>query len=725
MSEPLAVLDRATPRRAGFTLFEVALSLVLVATGVVTLLILLPTGMRQINLQRYRTYAAAVANQLIDVYAHADPSYAYGDHEGPGPWDVPVDRRVNAPDLELRCSNQRYGLLPLPLEIARRIDSDGDELKSLLDRGGYVYYLQPNVANAWRDDLMPVAPPNDLQRMIVGVVGDAQHNAAFSLPMKRWPYYGTVPAPPLHVIHNPRLGWDSRDPLAPGSLPRELLKPEDAAMPQAWKDNHATYCWQACVDPDPRLVKVFNGFWDYIWIREFPTERGERQRVALGAYVQAVVDYCAASALTAADLTRFLDTPPLMPYPWLGQDPAVTAKKVLALTYLSHALMCLTRWHKLDRVVNGLASLTDGVDLPAAYPVSYTSLTLPAITHTRITNLVRNVRYVYFRFTASDPYNWAVPRPIEHATMMDYPLLELDLFRAPAAGAIWGAPAGVAAARQWKYLSPAPITTVPGDPNAPFGASLTYPLGRIPAPDATSPAALVAENGPGSGGGSHFTLTNRFEASERCRQLVFWVVDWQSYEDCETASSAPVDASRYPKAAPGGVKPANGGADGRGLDGSVASCTGFDDLMWGFTDGWGDATGLEQVIRAGGENIRLYRALVGSYVHMYRNPEKNLMFTRPVAALATGDDVSQLKIRDFDRNAVDLAARRRAYTPPDYGPPGIGAPEAPEVFSGRFGADRNGNDRLDRGAIPRSVRMRAQNVARFNYYDMRVSCQLR
>ena len=31
-------------------------------------------------------------------------------------------------------------------------------------------------------------------------------------------------------------------------------------------------------NPDPKLVKVFNGFWDYIWIREFPTDRGGRQR---------------------------------------------------------------------------------------------------------------------------------------------------------------------------------------------------------------------------------------------------------------------------------------------------------------------------------------------------------------------------------------------------------------------------------------------------------------
>ena len=47
------------------------------------------------------------------------------------------------------------------------------------------------------------------------------------------------------------------------------------------------------------------------------------------------------------------------------------------------------------------------------------------------------------------------------------------------------------------------------------------------------------------------------------------------------------------------------------------------------------------------------------------------------------------------------------------------------LISGIFGADRNGNGRLDRGPVPRSVRLRAVMVARFNYYDMRVPCQIK
>jgi hypothetical protein len=47
------------------------------------------------------------------------------------------------------------------------------------------------------------------------------------------------------------------------------------------------------------------------------------------------------------------------------------------------------------------------------------------------------------------------------------------------------------------------------------------------------------------------------------------------------------------------------------------------------------------------------------------------------------------------------------------------------VFSGLYGADRNYNQVLDRGPVPRSVRLRAQLVARFNFYDPRVQAILR
>ena len=47
------------------------------------------------------------------------------------------------------------------------------------------------------------------------------------------------------------------------------------------------------------------------------------------------------------------------------------------------------------------------------------------------------------------------------------------------------------------------------------------------------------------------------------------------------------------------------------------------------------------------------------------------------------------------------------------------------IFNGLYGADRNANGLLDRGPVPTSVRLRAVQVGRFNYYDLRVPATIR
>ncbi len=749
-------------RRSGFTLFEVSISLLIVAVGVISIVVLIPAGLKHLTAQRFKIYAAAVANQLIDVYAHGDASQVFIDHEAPRAWDIPIDRRVNAPDLEMRLSNQRYGLMPIPTDLAKRLDSDGDEMKQIVDRGGYLYYVQPNVANSWREDIIPVQPPNDLQRLVVGVVGDAQHNASFSFPMKRWPYYAVVPGPPLHAAHVKNTGWSASDPSAVSTQPD--VKSDQDNMPALWLATHGTFCWQTAADPDPKLKELFNAFWDYLWWggvnKNIPTTFREEEeqnpvpavkyytadpieyarrydiRKKLGRFIRTALEYAQATGLSQSDIQTILTTPPPMAYPYTSTDPAIAGRRVLAISYLSSALMCLTRWHNLEEVrepgIDAPSLRTGaGVPLDTFYEIVLPYSGLPSITHDHITNLVRNGRYLYYRFCAANPYNWGVPRAIEHANMMDYPLLELDLFREPASGSIWGLGSGMdnplrggAQAYQWKYMAPTPITSLSGGAGLPFGPNMTYPISSLPAPDLNAAAAVMSENGPQAGAVSHFTIMNQFDASERCRELVFWVVDWQAYEDSETAPSAAVDASRYPKAAPGGLKPMTAGRD---WTTSLGPTTDFNDLMWGFTDGWGDSTGLEQTMRFGG-GLQLHRALVGSYVHAYRNPEKNLMFTSSVASLASGTNIADRKIRDIDRNAnlTDNAARQNQNTPPDYGPPTAAeSPKPPAIFTGSFGADRNGNDVLDRGPVPRSVRMRGITVARYNFYDTRLPGQMK
>jgi hypothetical protein len=103
-----------------------------------------------------------------------------------------------------------------------------------------------------------------------------------------------------------------------------------------------------------------------------------------------------------------------------------------------------------------------------------------------------------------------------------------------------------------------------------------------------------------------------------------------------------------------------------------------------------------------------------------------------VAQLPTGADVTAIvaPMRDLN-SAIDMTTQAGVMSmnnPPDYGPPsapGANGVTPPQIFCGNFGADRNGNGKLDRGTVPRAVRLRAVSVARFNYYDMRVPCQIK
>ena len=98
------------------------------------------------------------------------------------------------------------------------------------------------------------------------------------------------------------------------------------------------------------------------------------------------------------------------------------------------------------------------------------------------------------------------------------------------------------------------------------------------------------------------------------------------------------------------------------------------------------------------------------HVYQFRNPEKVITFTDSgVRNEPTGTDVSNRRILNRDGEGNDK---------------GNGSDNI-NRFLGQWGADRNFNGKLDRGSVPRSVRMRATSVARFNYYDPRLTLKLR
>jgi hypothetical protein len=178
------------------------------------------------------------------------------------------------------------------------------------------------------------------------------------------------------------------------------------------------------------------------------------------------------------------------------------------------------------------------------------------------------------------------------------------------------------------------------------------------------------------GNPDHFTLTHPFTADERCRQLVFWAVDWQSYEDFETLPSAPLDAARYCRGAP------------RAPNGSWATFT----------------------------NLLSNPPFIDWQQYAHRNPEKIMAFTSPsIASMPTNSSVAGMTIGADGANGTTNPSQDQ-----------VGQNQnALSIFSGQYGADRNFNHVLDRGPIPRSVRLRAVMVARFNFYDMRVPSNIR
>jgi hypothetical protein len=393
-------------------------------------------------------------------------------------------------------------------------------------------------------------------------------------------------------------------------------------------------------------------------------------------------------------------------------------KEVQAFRFLAHATTCLTGWYSYNKpppavvVPPAVAPVLEtedlgntGVPIPGVTipQVSWDSVPSQAIkiTHKMIQYYHERAHFLINNFTASYPYDWAVPRSLNRPTMMDFPLMQCDLFTPPLPVGMptdpiynndstpshsnsWDYIFGRSATdkpQQWRALSAQPIRNV--------GVSISHPTNKI---DATMSAPGSTYLGTSHFGNiDHFNLTAPFEAAERCRQIIFWSVDWQSYEDFETAPSAPIDASKYPLQAPGS-------------DGNTAT------IPW-----------LKRLTKSS-EGIMNFNRMIGEF-WSYRNPERELNYF-PIGSdaqppngflsLATGTDMTSRTIQRSSEVAGNSMNKDLE-----------GATLSLQVFSGLYGADRNFNHKLDRGPVPKSVRLRAVEIARFNFYDPRVQVTTR
>jgi hypothetical protein len=777
---------RASAR--GFTLFEVAISLALVAFGLVSVLMLFPAGIKAQQLSRYQILASVRAMEMVDIFSSATDASLMLDREGPHPWDTATSYHAYAPDLETRIGTFRFGLFPLPPDIAKRLDSDGDEIQRILAEGAYVYYSQPSATSGFN----PVGAranlpaPNEAQKIICAVTGYAQQNAIPSLSYKDWPYHVPYPSPPMHILNTdtstsrPNAPWsvfytDRSDKFM---LFEDTLDADNGEMALVFQaivkgpDLPLTTLWVNACGTTGVLNGKYNhmgkpfyrssGYWAYGdyggWVPEYtrgvsagtewrqnnsdgskrnnaspydvqpmmlphfrntspfallgtinnpiannpttgaPTKQKELARESALAYFALAKWYAARKGVSnrIADGVAIPDDASLLAPTNLFQSGSGNpALAVNAARLLAHAAMSVTQHFLPDGSTDELVSIGQ-LDVIREGSNAYAGQSPPYIINKAIArNYVENAMKLGMRFAASYPYDWGSPRPLNRATMMDFPLLQYDPFESGRitpittyfSGYAYGTRPATAtrpakSPEQWKILSAQPISNI--------GRSISYPSMNL---QALWPSVTGTDP-------NRFTLARRFEPADRTRQIVFWAVDWQSYEDFETAPSAPVDASRYPKRSP----------HGSNLSGNAAKP---DILM---------------------QNAAFH----DRHQFSARNPEKTLAFIAPTLNEPSG---TELLIGGNDSMWADDKR-------PDLGISNSNHPNAPMVFSGQYGADRNFNGtrtdldtgnsdparhndiikiygKLDRGPVPKSVRMRATLIGRFNYYDPRLPMVIR
>jgi hypothetical protein len=657
------LLSHQRTYQRAFTLFEVSLSLAIVSFAVISVIMLFPSGIKAQQMARFQVYASAKALEMIDSYNTFPTANPALDVEAPNPWDVSSGRANMSFDLEHRLSSFRFGIMPLPTAIARRLDSDNDEIKAILDAGGHIYYSQPRAATGFADSGLEQSPPNDLQKMVFAVVGSAQSNALTVFPWKAWPYYYPFPSPPAHGTHRKEPGF---------SEPVGAVETFGGKRGILWEDTG---------DPDMRVVFHFHRTGQSLPVTS--TALDDTDDYGYRAYQryktkEAAIRYCQTALWywkkklpantdyrdSVITVKQSFDTAD-------RYDSTLNGKKTNAYRFLAHAMACLTLHFDEGSFGRG------AVVIPGGFTHSSVTSDTETVTLKMITRLHESAMNLSALYASTYPYDWSVPRPLNRAIMMDHPLFEYDLFSPPSYGTIAGtaATANPQSAQQWKPMSAQEIKNI--------GRSLTYSFTNI----ITSGTSSIFSNS------NHFTLTRKFEASERCRELVFWVVDWQSYVDCETAPSAQVDAGRYPRASPR-------------VRVNSSSTTPFSFLHHT----------QNHVFR----DWQLY---------VFRNPEKPLLFTQDLSNSPTGFNVRNIVIGSDDGVNVNGSTASVGVGYPDVDRmkenDAVWHARAMRVFSGLYGADRNFNLQLDRGNVPQSIRMRATSVARFNYYDLRLPAALR
>lgn len=391
--------------RAAFTLFEVAISLLVMAIAVLSALLFFPAGIKAQEQARFRAYAAVKALEIMDRISYSRRTMFRQRTEDRRIWNTVINHATFRPDLENEATHPQNGrpLIPLPMDLARRIDSDGDEIKRVLDLGG-VLFVSNNVSTLRRTDTESQLP-NEATRLVFAFVGWPQQNALNHHPALAWPYYDFYPSPPaLGPAGNIDFGnWEER----------------------CWRFN----AWPGKTEFDALCAHLANGVGkgikdlDLVGVQTYALKAAELWAAVNGGMAPFDPLTTAPDAMAAQ--------PPTLPEPY----------RVNALRYLAHAAVWLTK-----------DDFTPTPDI---------------LEHARNAHEI-SLRWA-MAYAAARPYDWGAPRPLNRPVMTDLPLLQHDLFgpaipaARPALGPRWriiapSAPTGYGVASVTRVT-----TTVPSE----------------------------------------------------------------------------------------------------------------------------------------------------------------------------------------------------------------------------------------------------------------------
>lgn len=178
----------------GFTLYEVLIATVILALGVLGAVALFPKALETQQVARQKIFAAAIATDLTASFSEGGQQNWFSGYE-----DTTLTKTMHGPDLERIGSgsigastdpnraqdiNMAVPFEPVPWDVLRRLDSDHDEIRRLVEEGAAVFYPRPYRIETVIDGMTQTLENGGeaLNSMVFAVVGYAQENAEYHVP---------------------------------------------------------------------------------------------------------------------------------------------------------------------------------------------------------------------------------------------------------------------------------------------------------------------------------------------------------------------------------------------------------------------------------------------------------------------------------------------------------------------------------------------------------------